>query len=537
MSTLDISLGALPNPALEAMARSALEAECARRGVRPSFDGTDSAGPHLVLGAAGASISDVIRHPERVLDALLGRFEPATAVTTASVAPKTVVAVTACPTGIAHTFLAADALKKAASELGYVLRVETRGSVGPQDVLTEAEIAAADGVIVAADVGVETARFAGKPLLRTGTKDALRNAERLLAEAVDAPVEAAAESTKPAQSERTGPYKHLMTGVSHMLPLVVAGGLLVALAFTFGGIDVAADGSGLGAALKLIGGEGALALMIPILSGYIAFSIADRPGLTPGLVGGVLAGTTGAGFLGGILAGFGAGYLARGLDRNLPLPKSLEGLKPVLVLPLLTTLVVGLAMVFVVGPPCAWVMEGLGAFLLDLRGQGAFLLGAVLAAMMAVDMGGPVNKAAYAFAIGLIPAGVYGPMAAVMVGGMVPPLGLAVAAMLFPGRFTPTEREAAKPAVVLGLSFITEGAIPFAAADPLRVIPCLVAGSALAGALSLSLGTTLLVPHGGVFVLLIPHALEPLLPFVLALASGTALTVLSLRLSKRPLAA
>jgi PTS system fructose-specific IIC component len=308
---------------------------------------------------------------------------------------------------------------------------------------------------------------------------------------------------------------------------------MIALAFTVGGIH-AGDAKGtLGEALMRIGGPAAFALMVPVLAGFIAFSIADRPGLAPGLVGGMLASMGGAGFLGGLVAGFLAGYVTRWLNQKIQLPETLSGLKPVLILPLLATLVVGLAMVFVVGPPVAATMTALTSFLRGMQSGSAVALGLILGAMMAFDMGGPVNKAAYTFSVGLLSTQVYGPMAAVMAAGMVPPLGLALASTLFPGRFSETERKAGKPAAILGLSFITEGAIPFAAADPLRVIPSLMLGAATAGAIALGLHCQLTVPHGGAFVLLIPNALTPLVPFVVAVAAGTIVTALALRVVKR----
>ncbi|WP_142847923.1 PTS fructose-like transporter subunit IIB [Telmatospirillum sp. J64-1] len=452
------------------------------------------------------------------------------------------VAVTACPTGIAHTFMAAEALKKAAQEAGYDIKVETQGSVGAKNTLTDEEIAEADAVIIGADTHVSLDRFGGKRLLRTSVGDALKRPKEVISEALSQPEpqgsatladQVAAAKAKRKDQDSAGPYKHLLTGVSFMLPMVVAGGLIIALSFVFG-IEAFEQEGTLPAALMQIGGEAAFALMVPVLAGYIAFSIADRPGLTPGLVGGMLAVQLESGFLGGILAGFLAGYLARWLRDAIKLPQTLEGLKPVLVLPLLSTLIVGLLMIYVIGTPVAFIMATLTAFLQGLTGANAVLLGALLGAMMAVDMGGPVNKAAYAFSVGLLASSTYTPMAATMAAGMTPPLGIALATFIARNRFTLQEREAGKAAAVLGLAFITEGAIPFAAKDPLRVIPSLILGSAVAGAVSMFFAVGLRAPHGGIFVLAIPGAVSPLLPYALAILAGTVVTAIALLVLKKP---
>jgi PTS system fructose-specific IIC component len=459
--------------------------------------------------------------------------------------PKFLVGVTSCPTGIAHTFMAAEALKKSAAALGLEIRVETQGSVGAKNRLTDEEIARADAVIIAADAFVDTARFAGKRMVQTSTKAALHGGQQIIQEALEQPVPPAADDAgsagvKPLKaarsSDRTGPYKHLMTGVSYMLPLVVAGGLLIALAFAIGGLNAGDQEGTLAWALMKIGGGTAFQLYVPVLAAFIAYSIADRPGLTPGLIGGMLAMTLGAGFLGGIAAGFLAGYATKLMNDHIKLPANLEGLKPVLILPLLSTLVVGLIMIFVVGPPVTVALNALTGWLNGMQATSAVVLGILLGTMMACDMGGPLNKAAYTFAVGLLASKVYGPMAAVMAAGMTPPLGLALAATLFKNRFNQEERDASKAAAVLGLSFVTEGAIPFAAKDPLRVIPCLAVGSALTGAISLASGVSLMVPHGGVFVLLIPHAVQRLGLYVVAILAGTLVTAAALYLVKRPVA-
>jgi PTS system fructose-specific IIC component len=449
-----------------------------------------------------------------------------------------IVAITSCPTGIAHTFMAAEGLSQAAKALGHQIRVETQGSVGAQDTLSAQEIEQADLVVIAADTQVDLARFAGKKLFKSGTKAAINDGQNLIRRAqAEATQQTAAVKEQAAEkAERTGPYKHLMTGVSFMLPFVVAGGILIALAFAMGGIyafDDAHKGT-LAWALFQIGAKSAFALMVPILSGYIAYSIANRPGITPGMVGGMLAASLGSGFLGGIAAGFIAGYGTDWLNRHIKLHRNLEGLKPVLILPVLGSLLVGLLMIYVVGTPVAAALAAMTEWLKSMQGSSALLLGALIGAMMAFDMGGPVNKAAYAFSTGLLASQVYTPMAAAMAAGMVPPLGIALATKLFADRFTHDEREAGNATAVLGLAFISEGAIPFAARDPLRVIPALVAGSALTGAISMIVGAELKVPHGGAFVLPIPNAVSHLGAYLAALAVGTVLTAVLLRVLKKP---
>jgi PTS system fructose-specific IIC component len=459
----------------------------------------------------------------------------------AVIRPKFLVGVTSCPTGIAHTFMAAEALKKSAAALGHEIRIETQGSVGAKNLLTEEEIDRADAVIIAADAHVDTARFAGKRMIQTSTKAALHDGQKIINQALALPVPDFIDPvgqkarSKPARSTaRTGPYKHLMTGVSYMLPLVVAGGLLIALAFAIGGLNAADHEGTLAWALMKIGGGTAFTLYVPVLAAFIAYSIADRPGLTSGLIGGMLATSLGAGFLGGIAAGFLAGYTTKLMNDYIRLPANFEGLKPVLILPLLSTLAVGLIMIFLVGPPVKILLVGLTNWLTGMQASSAVALGILLGAMMAFDMGGPLNKAAYTFAVGLLASKVYGPMAAVMAAGMTPPLALGLASTLFKNRFNQEERDAGKAAMVLGISFVTEGAIPFAAKDPLRVIPCLVAGSAVTGAISLAAGVQLMVPHGGVFVLLIPHAVQNLGMYLVAIATGTLVTTAALYLAKRP---
>lgn len=446
--------------------------------------------------------------------------------TTAGTGSKKIVAITACPTGVAHTFMAAEALEAEGKRLGHQIKVETRGSVGAKNQLTDQEIADADLVIIAADIDVPLDRFNGKPLYKTTTGPALKKTqqevEKAFAEAKPYQHTASSSQAAPAD-ENKGVYKHLMTGVSHMLPVVVAGGLIIALSFVFG-IEAFKEEGTLAAALMTIGGGSAFALMIPVLAGFIAFSISDRPGLAPGLIGGMLASSTGAGFLGGIAAGFIAGYSAKFIADKVQLPQSMEALKPILIIPFISSLFTGLVMVYIVGGPVSGVMSAMTNFLNNMGTSNAILLGVILGAMMCFDLGGPVNKAAYTFGVGLLASQTYAPMAAIMAAGMVPALGMGLATFLVKDKFEAGEREAGKASFVLGLCFISEGAIPFAAKDPMRVIPACMAGGALTGALSMMFGAQLMAPHGGLFVLLIPGAISPVLMYLVAIAAGTLVT-------------
>jgi len=505
------------------------------------------------------SLDDAIREADAVLARVAASVgadasRNAAAAQTATRALK-IVAITSCPTGIAHTFMAAEGLAQGAKSLGHDIHVETQGSVGAQNTLSDEQIAAADLVVIAADTQVDKSRFRGKRLYETGTKGAIGKGAALIERAIaEATVDGAAQSAgagggaladqvaaakKQRSAKSSGPYRHLMTGVSFMLPFVVAGGLLIAISFALGGIyafDDAHKGT-LAWALFQIGAKSAFALMVPVLSGYIAYSIADRPGITPGMVGGMLAASLGAGFLGGIISGFLAGYTALLISRKLKLHRNLEGLKPVLIIPLVSTLVVGLLMIYVVGTPVATALHGLENWLRSMQTGSAVTLGLLLGAMMAFDMGGPVNKAAYAFSTGLIASQVYTPMAAAMAAGMTPPLGIALATWIFRNRFVTDEREAGNAAAVLGMAFITEGAIPFAARDPMRIIPACVIGSAITGAISMASSVELKVPHGGIFVLPIPNAVTHLAMYVVAIAAGTIVTALAVGLLKRPVEA
>ena len=449
------------------------------------------------------------------------------------------VAVTSCPTGIAHTYMAAEALSIAAKEMGHEIKVETQGSVGAENVITEKDLKEADAVILAIDTKIDKSRFTGYPVVETSVKEAIKDAKGLIeralkVEAPNASEKRPEESAATAKKQKTGVYKHLMTGVSFMIPFVVAGGLLIAFSFAFG-INASKEEGTIAAALGQMGGA-AFGLMIPILAGYIAYSIADRPGIVPGMVGGVLAGTLGAGFLGGMLAGFLAGYVVVGIKKVVKLPRSFEGLMPVLILPVISTLIVGLVMIFVLGGPVKSINDAMVSWLGDMSGSNAVLLGGILGLMMAADMGGPINKAAYTFGAATIAQGQpSGVMAAVMAAGMVPPLAIALSTVIAKNKYTLEEREAGKANWALGVSFITEGAIPFAATDPLRVSPSLMVGSALAGALSMLFGATLAVPHGGIFVLPIPNAVGNLSMYILSIVIGTVVAALILSTVKKKL--
>lgn len=449
-----------------------------------------------------------------------------------------IVAVTACPTGIAHTYMAAEAIEKKAKELGYQVKVETRGSGGAKNVLTDDEIAKAVGVIVACDTNVPTDRFDGKKVIECQVSDGINKAEELIKRIAsgDAPVFKASGKKEASHSSVGGKesvghqiYKHLMNGVSHMLPFVVGGGILIAIAFLIDGFSVdlnslpADQRANFGtitqaaALFKGIGGT-AFGFMLPILAGFIAMSIADRPGLAVGFVGGSIAANGTSGFLGALVAGFVAGYIVLLLKKVFSkLPESFDGMKPVLLYPLLGIFLVGVIMQFVVEPPIGALNTAINNGLNGLNGASAVVLGVLLGGMMSVDMGGPVNKAAYVFGTASIAAGNYNIMAAVMIGGMVPPIAIALATIFFKNKFTAEERKAGPTNFIMGLSFITEGAIPFAASDPLHVLPACVVGSAVAGGLSMAFGCTLMAPHGGIFV--VPTIGNPLM-YLVALVIG-----------------
>jgi PTS system fructose-specific IIC component len=451
-----------------------------------------------------------------------------------------ILAVTACPTGIAHTYMAADALKEKAKEMNVPIKVETNGSGGAKNVLTPAEIEEATAIIVAADKQVDMERFKGKHVIIVPVADGLRKPKELIERAMNQEAsiyQGSGEAKKDNhRSERNGFYKHLMNGVSNMLPFVVGGGILIALSFMFGIQSANPDHESYNVfaeALSTIGGGNAFGLMIPVLAGFIAMSIADRPGLAPGMVGGFMAAQGGAGFLGGLIAGFLAGYIVVLLKKLLStLPASLEGIKPVLLYPVLSIFSVGMIMFFVVNKPVSALNVLISDFLGGLGTGNLILLGLLLGGMMAIDMGGPINKAAFTFGIAMIDAGNFAPHAAVMAGGMVPPLGIALATTCFRSKFTKREREAGITCYIMGASFITEGAIPFAASDPARVIPSVVTGSAVAGALAMFFGNGLRAPHGGAFVIPLVEG-NPFL-YLLAILIGAVITAIMLGILKKP---
>ena len=460
---------------------------------------------------------------------------------------KKILAVTACPTGIAHTFMAAESLEQHAKKRGIPIKVETNGSGGAKNILTAAEIAEAACIIVAADKNVEMARFDGKPVIQTKVANGINKADALLDEALSgtAPIyhhaggaAEAEESAADDESITRQIYKHLMNGVSHMLPFVIGGGILIALAFLLDTFDPANPGnfgSNLWYAKTFmdIGGI-SFGFMLPVLAGFIAMSIADRPGLAVGFVGGALASSSGAGFLGALIAGFVAGYVVNALKKVFAdLPHSLEGIKPVLLYPLLGVFLVGVIMIFVINPPVAGINNWMIETLKGMDTSSRIFIGILMGGMMAVDMGGPVNKAAYVVGTGMLVSGEYGIMAAVMAGGMVPPIAIALATTFFKNRFTEQQRKSGVVNYIMGLSFITEGAIPFAAADPLRVIPSCVIGSATAGGLSMFFDCTLRAPHGGIFV--VPTIGNPLL-YLVAIFAGAVLSALCLGIVKKKVA-
>lgn len=450
-----------------------------------------------------------------------------------------VLAVTACPTGIAHTYMAADALIKKAKEMGVNIKVETNGSTGVKNEITAEEIKRAKGIIVAADKNVEMERFAGKHVEIVPVKEGIKNPETLIKNALNqtAPIYTVTTSGEktPAKKEKTGFYKHLMSGVSNMLPFVVGGGILIALSFMFGIQASNPNDPSFHPVAKLlsdIGGGNAFFLMIPVMAGFIGMSIADRPGFAPAMVGGLISLNNGGGFLGGLIGGFLGGYIVVLLKKLFAkLPNSLEGLKPVLLYPLFGIFITGALMYGVIINPIAALNSGVTNFLQGLGTGNLVLLGILVAGMMAVDMGGPINKAAFTFGIAMITAGNYYPHAAVMAGGMVPPLGIALATTFFKNKFTKDERDAGKVCYIMGLSFITEGAIPFAASDPIRVIPACIIGSGIAGGLSMFFKVQLPAPHGGLFVL--PVVTNPIM-YLVAIVVGSVITALILGFIKKP---
>lgn len=494
----------------------------------------------------------VVDAAETEKDAVSAKNTAQTAAQAATPVTMHILAVTACPTGIAHTYMAAETLEKTAKQCGVAIKVETRGASGVKNELTAADIANADCIIVAADTHVPLERFDGKPLIQCKVGDGINKAQSLIQGALDGKyavyhaesngASAAALPTDGKESVAHTIYKHLMNGVSYMLPIVVGGGILIAIAFLIDGLLVDLNSlpfeqrSSFGsitatARLFMTIGGGAFGFMLPILAGFIAMSIADRPGLAAGLVGGYLASQGRSGFIGALIAGFAAGYIVLFLKKAfIKLPKALDGLKPILFFPLFGIAVTGIVMQFIVEPPIGALNTMCNTALASMSGTGSVVLGLILGGMMAVDMGGPVNKAAYVFGTASIAAGNYNIMAAVMIGGMVPPLALALSALLFKSKYTQAERKAAPANIVMGLSFITEGAIPFAASDPLHVLPCCIVGSALAGGISMAAHCTLMAPHGGIFVF--PVVGNPFL-YLVALVAGSLVAALLLGFTKK----
>ncbi|WP_297596770.1 fructose-specific PTS transporter subunit EIIC [uncultured Cetobacterium sp.] len=477
-----------------------------------------------------------VKSEQEVLDILLKEEKIGETLVSSENKTFDVLAVTACPTGIAHTYMAAEALNKKAKEMGVHIKVETNGSTGVKNQLTDEDIRNAKGIIIAADKNVEMARFSGKHVEIVGVKDGIKKPQELIQNALDqkAQIYSSKETAKSSSgSERKGFYKHLMSGVSNMLPFVVGGGILIAISFIFGIKASDPTDSTFSPIAKLlmdIGGGNAFFLMVPVLAGFIGMSIADRPGFAPAMVGGLISANNGGGFLGGLVGGFIGGYVVVLLKKLFSkLPEKLEGIKPVLLYPLFGILITGVLMYLVVISPVAALNSGITNFLNGLGTGNLILLGVIVGGMMAIDMGGPINKAAFTFGIAAIAAGNYYPHAAVMAGGMTPPLGIALATTFFKHKFNQEEREAGLTNYIMGASFITEGAIPFAAADPIRVIPSCIAGSALAGGLAMAFKCQLPAPHGGLFVL--PIITNPLM-YLFAVAAGSLLTCVLIGLTK-----
>ena len=455
-----------------------------------------------------------------------------------------ILAVTACPTGIAHTYMAAEAIENKAKEMGISIKVETNGSGGAKNILTPEDIEKAQCIIVAADKKVEMDRFNGKKVIEVKVSDGIYKTEELLrkAQSGDAAIyhDSSNDINKGIIEKEEGfgrqTYKHLMNGVSHMLPFVIGGGILIALAFLFDSYEINPLNFGkntpLAAFLRTIG-EYAFRFILPVLAGYIAMSIGDRPALAIGFIGGYMADVGGSGFLGALVAGFVAGYIAVGLEKLFArLPKSLQGTKPVLLYPFFGILFIGIAMNFVINPPVAVLHNGLSNFLNSMNGSSKIFLGAILGGMMSIDFGGPINKAAYVFGTASIVTGQYDIMAAVMIGGMVPPIAIALCTIFFKSRFTERERQSGITNFIMGLAFITEGAIPFASSDPFRIIPSCVIGSSIAGALSMAFNCTLRAPHGGIFVF---PLVENALMYLLSLAIGSVVAMSILAALKKPI--
>jgi len=457
---------------------------------------------------------------------------------------KKLVGITGCITGIAHTYMAAEGLEKAAEKLGMTYKIQKNGANGVENKLTASDIENADAIVVAADIKVDMSVFGNKYVLKVPVKDGIHRPRELIEESIkekgefiknnDSIIKDAKSKTRMNQPVF---YSHIMTGVSYMIPFVVAGGIFIAISFMFGIHAANPDHESynvFAAFLDQAGGAAAFALMVPILAGYIAFSIADKQGLAPGMIGGMMATLGGAGFLGGLVAGFLAGYAVLFVQKIVKrLPASIQGINAVLIIPLISTFIVAFVMFFIINTPVMWLNETLQTWLSSLKGLNAALLGAILGGMMASDMGGPINKTASAFGLAMFASGVYEPSAALMVGGMVPPLGIALSTTLFKNRYTKEEKDAGKAAYIMGASFITEAAIPFAAADPLRVIPANIIGAAIGGAMSMALNISLRAPHGGIFV--IPVAASRPVLYILCIIVGSIITALIIGVLKKPI--
>lgn len=461
-----------------------------------------------------------------------------------SASGKYLIGITSCMTGIAHTYMAAESLKEAAEKRGMKVKIQTNGANGPENKLTTADVQKADAIIIAHDVRVDTSIFGGKRYIDVPVKKAISHADQLIDQALSYDIkEDNVDNTMVAKEseseEKSGLnfYKHIMSGVSYMIPFVVVGGIFIAISFMFGiyAADPESDQYNVIADFfNQVGGEAAFALMVPILAGFIGYSIADKQGLAPAMIGGMMASIGGSGFLGGMIAGFVGGFAAKYIGQSMAkIPKSFQGLVSVLIVPLLSTLIVGAFMFFVLNTPMSMLNVFLENWLKSLTGISAAILGALLAGMMASDMGGPINKTASAFGLAMFAANIFEPSAALMVGGMVPPIGIALATTIFKNRFTIQEAEAGKASYVLGASFITEGAIPFAAADPLRIIPANIIGAAVGGALCMAMDISLKAPHGGIFV--IPIACNKPLLYIGCILLGSFITCLMIGLMKKPL--
>ncbi|MDU5509171.1 fructose-specific PTS transporter subunit EIIC [Enterococcus gilvus] len=450
-----------------------------------------------------------------------------------------IVGITACPTGIAHTYMSAEKLEITATGLGHMVKIETQGAKIENE-LTIEEISRADAIILAIDKDIDMSRFAGKRVKRVSTGRAIKEPERVIEEVLNdvGTIKISTSSKSEEKSHQIGIYNHFMNGVNYMLPFVIAGGIIIALSFAFGitaSDPKSADYNVLAGALSTIGGGTAFAMMVPALGAGIASSIAGKAGFAPGIVAGLLAANGGSGFLGGMIGGLLAGYATDFLANKINIKKQFAAIYQLIVVPLVSILVIGLAMVFLIDKPIAWVLDALTSWLNGLGNTSGLMFGLLIGVMMAADMGGPINKSISTFSIGLMSAGVNAPIAACMAAGMTPPLGLALATILFKHKFNKEERTSGQSCWILGASYITEGAIPFAVADPIRVIPSLMLGSATAAGISMAAGVTSMAPHGGIWVMLIPNVMNNLPMYILAIVAGTIVTAVTVGLLKKPI--